>query len=477
MAANVEQGQGRKRNLALRVVLYIGAALIGFVALVLLINLYDPALDPDAAAAMNAAPSLGTDKENAYFVLYGLGVAEGQDPHAHGVRFVTANNAWMRSVEAGQPIDRRDVEAMAKQSETIQWRGVTKDLCGEQRVDCLSAYARNRAQIEKLARDNRVRLARYRSLYRYKNFSETSLNRIHLNWMPNYAGAEHETVIAQIALKAVDGDVQRALRDLNNDTDYWRRVLAGASTLISKSLASNFLSRNYALASQIVARHRDRPGVMVQLAGMLKPLAPEEKDYKKAFSGEFQWGAHMYATLRNQQSEYGFFTRESRLWDRVASSVFYRPNATINLQYQWFARMQALADAPAYSLSETVQQIDGEFGKLTNPYRVDIVYNPVGKILVAIGASSPQSYARYISRVHNLDGYMRLLRMQLVIYGKKVAVKDIGSYLEKSPADLFDPYRNQPFRWEPFKRELWFEGINPKSENNVTTNQRIGVRI
>lgn len=477
MAANVEQGKGRKRNLALRVALYIGAALAGFVALVLLINLYDPVLDPNAAAAMNAAPSLVPDKENAYFVLYGLGVAEGQAPHAHGVRFVTENNAWMRSVEAGKPIDRRDVEAMAKQSETIKWRGVTQDLCGEQRVDCLSGYVRNRAQIEKFARDNRVRLARYRSLYRYKNFSETSLNRIHLNWLPNYAGAEHEEVIAQIALKAADGDVQGALRDLTNDTEYWRRVLAGASTLVSKSIASNFLIRNYALASQIVARHRDRPGIMVYLAGMLRPLTSEEKDFKGAFSGEFQWGAHMYATLRNQQSEHGFFTGESRLWDRAASSMLYKPNATINLQYQWVARMQALTDAPAHSLAETVQQIDGDFGKFTNPFRVDMVYNPVGKILVAIGASSPQSHARYISRVHNLDGYMRLLRMQMDIYSKKVAVKDVGSHLERSPADLFDPYRNQPFRWEPTKRELWFEGINPKSENNVTTNQRIGVRI
>jgi len=476
MAANVELGKVRKRNIALRVTLYIGAALIGLVALVLLINLYDPALDPDAAAAMNAAPSLAPDKENAYFVLYGLGVAEGQDPHAHGMRFVTENNAWMRSVEAGKPIDRRDVEAMAKQSETIKWHGVTKDLCGEQRDDCLSSYVRNRAQIDKLARDNRVRLARYRSLYRYKNFSETSLNRIHLNWLPSYTGTEHETVIAQIALKAADGDVLGALRDLTNDTEYWRRVLAGASTLISKSIASNFLIRNYALASQIVARHRDRPGVMAHLAGMLKPFTSEEKDYKKAFSGEFQWGAHMYATLHNQQSEYGFFTGESRLWDRAASSMLYKPNATINLQHQWAVRMQALTDVPAHSLAETVQQIDGEFSKFTNPFRVDMGYNPVGKILVAIGASSPQSHARYIGRVHNLDGYMRLLRMQLDIYGKKVPVKDIGSHLENSPADLFDPYRNQPFRWDPDKRELWFEGINPKGKDTLD-HQRIGVHI
>ena len=208
MAAKTEHGKSQKRNLAVRIAIYAGATLGVLLALVLLINLYDPDIDPRAATAMRATPSPASDEENAYFVLYGLGVAEGQDPHAHGVRFVVANNAWMRSVEAGQPVDRRDVEAMAKRNETVPWRGVTKDLCGEPRVGCLAAYIRHRPQIEKFARDNRLRLARYRSLYRYKYFHETTLNRVYSNWLPGFAGAEHETVLAQIALKTVDGNVE-----------------------------------------------------------------------------------------------------------------------------------------------------------------------------------------------------------------------------------------------------------------------------
>ena len=64
---------------------------------------------------------------------------------------------------------------------------------------------------------------------------EMTLNRVHSNWLPNLAGAEHETVLAQIALKAVDGNVEGSLRDLVIDTAYWRRVLTGASTLVSRS--------------------------------------------------------------------------------------------------------------------------------------------------------------------------------------------------------------------------------------------------
>jgi hypothetical protein len=67
---------------------------------------------------------------------------------------------------------------MAKQNTILLWQGVTKDLCGEPRVACLVSYEQHRPQIEKLTRDNQVRLSRYHSLYHYKSFGETMPNRI-----------------------------------------------------------------------------------------------------------------------------------------------------------------------------------------------------------------------------------------------------------------------------------------------------------
>lgn len=477
MAAKTTHAQGRKRSLAIRIALYAGAGVIGLVAFVLLINLYDPVIDQNAATAMRAAPAPVPDAENGYFVHYGLGVAAGKDPHAHGVSFVTANNAWMQSVDAGQPADRSNIDAMAKQNKAVSWRGVTKDLCGEERVDCFSAYVKNRSQVKKLVRDNQLRLARYRSLYRYKYYRDVSLNRVSSNWLPNFAGAEHETVLAQIALKAVDGNLDGALRDLVTDTTYWRRVLAGASTVVSKSLAANFLSRNYAIASEIATRYRDRPRVTTMLAEMVKPLTSEESSWKSAFIGEFQWVAYLSSSLRNHKGEYGFFTEKNQIWDRIVSTVLYKPNATVNLQYRYFEKLSQLADTPAHALADALRRVDAEHNAIANPFRADIVYNPTGKILVAIGAVSPSGYVRYVARTHNLEGAMRLLRLQLGIYSKKVAVKDVGTFVEKSPAELLDPYTNKPFRWDLSKREFWFEGINPKSENNATTEQRIWVRI
>ena len=187
--------------------------------------------------------------------------------------------------------------------------------------------------------------------------------------------------------------------------------------------------------------------------------------------------AYLYASLRNHDREYGFFSQEKHFWDRALAVLFYKPNATVNLKYRYFEKVLVLADTPARTLADTARQIDADISEITNPLRVNIVYNPVGKILVAIAAVSPEGYARYVARTHNLDGTMRLLRLQMDIYGKKVAMRDVGSHLDKSPTDLLDPYTDKPFRWEPTKRELWFEGVNPKIKKGETTNQRIWVRI
>jgi hypothetical protein len=183
----------------------------------------------------------------------------------------------------------------------------------------------------------------------------------------------------------------------------------------------------------------------------------------------------MYASFHNHKDRPVFFAKGYPLLARAVHSVLYKPNATINMQYRALENEMVLVETPAHLLVETARQIASELAVLQDPLRIDMVYNPVGKVLVEnLGELITGPYAKYISRVHNLDGQMRLLRVQLDIYHKKVAVSNIRSYLEKSPSDLLDPYRNKPFRWEPTTRELWFEGVNPKSETDALTNQRIG---
>src|SRR5713226_9504562 len=92
-----------KRTLLRRVLLVFGVVVsvpVALFVLFVLINLYDPALDPGAAEALNSAPPTVPDKDNAYFALFGMGVTPTQDSHQQGMGMVAKYNAWMREAPA-----------------------------------------------------------------------------------------------------------------------------------------------------------------------------------------------------------------------------------------------------------------------------------------------------------------------------------------------------------------------------------------
>lgn len=467
MTNHTETAGTRKRTPPMRWVLYTGWVLGGIAGAVMLINSYDPALHPAASEAMGPRPSIGPHSENAYFVHYGLGVPRSEDPHAHGVRLVQASEALERMV----PIDETEVNELAKQNQVHTWRGKTGGLCGHARSNCLDAFAKQRSQIDTLVNENVLRLERYRSLYRYKTFSEIGFHRLDIPY-PDFARAEHETVLAEIGLKALDENVEGACLELVRDTGYWRRVLAGASTLVTKTVAADQLGRNYALASEILARYGERA---TPLGEMTKSMTADERSWARPLESEFRALAHLYVLVREQTGQ-GVFSREAQWWDRFLTWAFYRPNATINLQYRYFERLQPLMDISARELADTANALQRRFEVVVDLMRMDMVYNPVGKLLVAIATPSPESYARYIGRVHNLDGQIRLLRLQVQIVNENRSGTDIADVIENAPVGLLDPYREQPFRFESSPGEIWFEGIDP-SGDGTSPSKRIGVQI
>ena len=48
-----------------------------------------------------------------------------------------------------------------------------------------------------------------------------------------------ETVLGQLAIVAADGNPDAAAQDLVTDTQFWRRVLAGAGTIIYTDIATD----------------------------------------------------------------------------------------------------------------------------------------------------------------------------------------------------------------------------------------------
>ncbi len=468
-AASIKKSDSERRYIFFYVAIL--SMPVFLVSALILIEMHDPKVDPRAAAAMRIAPTGIPDTDNAYYALFGASLSEDQYPHAFGMRYVALNNAWATEKDAGHSPSREQLTAMEAQNKVLAWHGETKSLCNVQ-TDCLTEYSNHRQRIEMLLHDNPIRLARYHALYSYRGYRDTMFERMDgFNNAPYFGNAEHETILAQIGLEAIGGNLEGALRDLVADTAYWRRVLAGSNNWLSRSVSAAYLSRNYALASELVMKYQSSPLLENGLSAMLLPLSQQELDWSGVLRSTcFQPEVHVFLDQTNKYAASGRATR----W---FSYLIYRPNATINLLYQYVDKIQVLGSVPGYALIDTTHQLNGDYVKVNNVYRADAIYNFAGKILVAVAAQPPERMAKNIARIHNLEGAQRLLHLQLDIVRDRVTQQGIDAYLAKSAVALYDPYRNQPFRWDSVKHELWFEGINPGGKSTLSLDQRIAIRI
>lgn len=462
----------------LRYVAYILAVPVALAVALGLINLHDQKLDPRAADAMLQAPTTGADEANAMFAMVGPGIPDEEDPQTFGHRYVEANNQRMLAIDEGKPYDQSELKAMDQQNKSVPWIGETKDLCGKDgkdRVDCLHDYVAHRSEIQKLARDNKLRLARYRALYRYPGYADRMLNRAATAY-PDMQGPEHETVLGQIAIAAADGNPDPAAQDLVTDTEFWRRVLAGAATIITKSVAANHLASNYALASQIAARYKSRPSFAALLAPMTTALTPEEKNWNAAINGEFQRQAYSYGQVVKEPVHWNI-----RGWrdtfEGLAAKALLKPDDSVNRSFQYVDTLQSLNTVPAYKLIDKTKALHGDFVKTAAFVRPDLVYNPFGKILLGIGVAAPETIARYIARTHNLDGAVRLLNLQLEINARKPPLKDIGAFVVNAPGTLYQPFDYAPMHWNAESRELSFHGIEPHGKGELAQDMTIAVKL
>ena len=95
------------------------------------------------------------------------------------------------------------------------------------------------------------------------------------------------------------------------------------------------------------------------------------------------------------------------------------------------------------------------------------IKNPVGKILASI--AEPE-YENYIERQHDLDGYLKMLKMQLDL------LADVVARDKTSGINVHDPYTQKLMQYDVDTGVLSFEG-RPASTGNFNKNHIYQVNL
>lgn len=446
---------------------------IGVPLLLAVINAFDEELKPEALAFADFSGETIAPEQNGYFAWVGLRAPMGEHPHTRGLQIVAQVNDKLDAV----PHDIQDVinPDTFLGPKALKFSNKLASLCGRDTTGCLDRYRAKTTDIEKQVRENKVLLERYHSLYRYPHFHETLKPRYYAPLFID-PGSVSSLARAQYALHALRGNPSLALRQLHDDTLFWRHILVETRGLVGKMLAVAVIQRNSQLTSEIVARYPTGKAALAQTVQAVLPLTDAERDLTKVYRNEFAINMHAFTALSTeQQSPCTAGSTYDCAVDRLMSTFLFKPYASTNRSFEGFSQIAATSKLPAPEFLKAIREkLDSDqydWQWWLSSWR--FAYNPIGKILNAI---AEPAYASYTARIHNLDGFLRLVSLSLTARQQSVRDADMPAFLARAHTKFSNPYTNEPMLWDADTRTIYFKGMGESNDHELLS-KRIGIRL
>lgn len=180
------------------------------------------------------------------------------------------------------------------------------------------------------------------------------------------------------------------------------------------------------------------------------------------FEDEFRQDQQMLLAIDDPAAQARFYgnAERPRLGLRVTNFVesrFYLPTATINRTAGIYHRLIEM-DGHACDRFGADELVSPAQMKLS----VGMVRNPVGKTLADI---SGPPFRYYTGRMCDLQGFQRLLAVQLLLREHNVPDDQVATFVHDAGTEYADPFTGQPMQWQPQQRSLSFGAVNPRDRD------------
>jgi hypothetical protein len=435
----------------------------------------EPPSTPAVTLMNNAAPS-GVDGDNAYFALLGFNAAQNIDPEAAG-RQILANYESRLSGDAAEfaMAPQAAGSAAALGPKPLRVSRNVLEFCAEKQLMAVECFVQARPDIDKLAEDNKVLVQRYQALIQQHGYHNPATPAPSMPYPP-FADLQRagNLVWARAINDLATNNSEAFLSSAERELGFWRMVLRNADSALEKLVAISFLRRNYGLLSDAAATFPDSVrGEHERWLRLAQPLSGEEKDWSRALAGEFRIGARLFYALPDMPSDeerkrsgcaktdkqdcaqpkHSVWSLQHPFWFKTP---LYRAQATINRQAENISRLIAITRKPPGQMLIDAQAWREQAQATANPspsMRQWFVYNPVGKRL-----ADPTIPVERLAQVYDLDGYVRLVNLQIQISVLKLADQEVGPFLQTTAEEFTNPYTGRAMDWDTKSRTLSFGG-------------------
>ncbi len=433
------------RNKWLRLIaLYLG--------IFLFLLLYDERLNPEIAPFIDLYADSAPIRENGFYYAVGFDAPAGSDPHATGIALVRAFEIALKKDPLLEEFGRKKY-----QPNPLRFAGDIPSYYGKNGVICLG-YAKDSAgEIERLLAKNKLLLSRYHTLAAYPRYKETALNSIGFI-CADFSDIRpiHRLVLADMAVDVHRGKIASALARLADDTCFWRHLLAEGHDVTTKLGAISILKENYRFLSELIAFRLPVGDQLNFVESMLATLNPSELDMTLLKRREF--GVKILQDRKTRiEGISGDIGKkgQGRFFSDFLFGLGYKPNANANFMFPLFRDAVSLGKFSAAQILQESKNWKSD-GKVR--LRCDFLYNPSGNLMnVFPGGYSKFEPFTHDHRVHDLDGLIRLVGLQLLGRQKRISPTGMAEFLSSTNSHYFNPYTDKPMKWDPDKQCLYFE--------------------
>jgi hypothetical protein len=458
---------------------------VALFALAVLINWRDESLSDEARSLLETKPVEVPDSENIFVALAGFNAPEGDDIFEVGRSHIKKIEKELEQDPSGRKIalgSLKKSEETKEQEErkALRWQNTEPpfDCQFDKDADFLKCAHDQKDRLEKTLEANKTLIRRYRFLQDLPHYVMSQTPDI---WFAadgyQLTATIKKALAAQALLDIESGNVKAVKAGLTffkKDMALWRRMLEGKSFLIDSMIATAQITRNiHELSLLLSSPSTDARKYAPEWREVLTPLSREQYSLRPAIGGEIRF-VYNYLPVMKEGVSYQEakdsckFTKPYedtcsvwQVWqawlERNVWVLFFQPNASFNRDVSFYKTWLKLADL---SWTDYIAQRDEVLAPLADFSKpgIDWIYNPIGK---EVRGQYVYIWDEYVGRIHDLDAYLRLVRLQLELRLAKISSDEIPAFINQQNEAYCSPCSG--FSWDAETRMLSFQPYNEKN--------------
>ena len=442
----------------LRGLKYLAILVVAFISLVLVINLsiFDEELKPEVHSMLEKEKII-IEHDNAYVALWGITADNRSNFIEAGIKLMERYQKINEASEYAVISDSDERKILGKRNLDVTWKEHYQSCRSRTKSGCLrevSEFLKTNPIIDSRLK---IMLKRYSEIVKMTKYQSIMTLKVE-SPLQSYSEIMR---LGQIRTSSVylKKNTMNTLTTIEEELIFWRMLLKNSEDLINKMVSIASLWKNYSYLSEIIKTEKLSPKEKIKLQGMLSEFTKEELDLSVVFHSEIK--ASMLVVIDSMTRKTS--DAKSGILSTFTTS-FWQKNATLNLAYDKnLLPLICLSKLDSKSFYQFKEKQNVYCGFPSEEDRENFslsLYNPVGKILMEIALPA---YPTYIARVHDLNGVISLVKLQLEL--KSVAEKDLEEAINNS--EIRNLYTGEPMKYNKEKNVISFKCLDKSSECKI----------